>query len=101
MDKPQLRFHPCRTVVPLRIGAASRFLRCPHLLEQRRMVALCDPEDIVTAVVLKGVNGWRLGTEPIFGDKQLQMRVILAYLGVQALGGMPLSMLFLGAIVLD
>src|SRR6266853_1873611 len=66
MDKPQLMFHPCRTVVPLRIGDASRFLRCPHLLEQRRMVALFDPEDRVTAVVMKGFNGWRIGTEPIF-----------------------------------
>ena len=47
-------FNPCRTVVPLIIGDASRLLRCPHLLEQIRMIALFDPEDIVTAVVMKG-----------------------------------------------
>ena len=71
------------------------------MLEQIRMIALFDPEDIVTAVVMKGFKVWRIGTEPIFGDDTLQMRVILAQLRHKAFGGMALTIIFLGAILLD
>ena len=93
--------NPCQTVVPLIIGDTSRFLRCPYWLEQIRMIALFDSEDRVKAGVMQGFNVWRIGTEPIFGDDTLQMRVILASLRDEAFGGMALTIVFLSTILFD
>jgi hypothetical protein len=42
-----------------------------------------------------------IGTQTIFGDNQLEMRVILAQLGEEALGGIAFTVVFLLAILLD
>lgn len=65
------------------------------------MIAFFDPKDIVTRGVMQCLDVGGVRTETVFGNDELEMRVILAQLGHEALGGIALTVIFLRAILLD
>ena len=65
------------------------------------MIAFFDPKDIVTRGVMQRLDVGGVRTETVFGDDELEMRVILAHLGYEALGGIALTVIFLRAILFD
>jgi hypothetical protein len=86
--------------MPLVIGDAPSVLGRLHLLEQSGMITFFDAEDIVTTSSVQGLDMGGIGTETVFGDDKFEMRVILAQLGNEALGGVAFAIIFLCAIVL-
>src|SRR6266446_7533004 len=100
IHKPKAMDNPCSAVVPFIIRDAPRRLRHLHLLEPKGMIACFDPKDIMQSVVLQRLAMGRMGTQAVFGDDALEMRVVLASLGHQALGGMPFALIFARAILL-
>ena len=58
------------------------------------------PEDIMPVVLLQHVDMTSIGTEVVCGDDQIEVRVLLAQLDDQTLGHLPLTIVFLGAILL-
>ena len=101
MDKPQAMFNACGALMPRIIGHAPLCLGGLPRLDQRAMSAFFAPEDSVTAIIVQGVDGRRMGTAPICGDDAREMRGILAHLGHEALGGMALTIVLLCALVCD
>ena len=83
------------------MGHAPLFLCHLHLFEQLRMIAFFHPEERVTAVLMQRFDVRRIGTEPIFGDHEPQMRVIVAQCGDEAFGGMARTIIFRAPIVFD
>src|SRR5262249_30780237 len=65
------------------------------------MIAFLDPQDVVQTVGMEGGDRWGIGTQTVFGDNALEVRVILAQLGYEALSGMPFTIIFPHAIVLQ
>ncbi len=65
-----------------------------HLAEQIGMIAFFDPEDIVTTIIVQGLDVGGIGTQTVFSDDELEMRVILAELGNEAFGGIALTIVF-------
>jgi hypothetical protein len=49
-----------------------------NLLEQIAVIAFFDPEDVVTPIIVKGLDVGGIGTEAVFGDNELEVRVVLA-----------------------
>ena len=49
-------------------------------------------------VVLQDLNVRGIGTQTIFGDDKLEVRVVLAQLGHKAFGGIPFTIIFVRAI---
>src|SRR6266851_664641 len=78
--------HPRRAVVPIVRRHAPGFLSRLHLLEQIGMIALFDPKDIMTTMIMQGLNVGRIRTQAIFGDDELEMGVVLPELGNEASG---------------
>jgi hypothetical protein len=70
--------HLCGTVVPLLIGHAPRWLGHLHRLAQIGVIACFAPEDVVTPIIVQGLDGGGSGTEAVFGDQALAVRVVLA-----------------------
>src|SRR2546428_7658312 len=101
IDKPKAMYNPCGTVVPLIMTHPPGLLSRLHLREQIAMITLFDPEDIVAAVIMQGFDVRGIGTEPIFGDDEPQMRVIVAQLGNEAFGRIALTIMLLAAVVFD
>ena len=64
------------------------------------MIAFFDPEDIVQTVAVQGLDVRSIGTQAVFGDDELEMRVILAQLGDKAFGGIAFTIIFVRPIVL-
>src|SRR6266849_3872563 len=75
------------TVMSFIIGDAASVLGRLHLVEQIGMIACFYPEDIVTTVIVQGLDVGGIGTQTIFGDDELEMRVVLAQLGDKPFGG--------------
>ena len=63
------------------------------------MIACFHPEDIVESVVLQGLNVRGIGTQTIFGDDKLEVRVVVAQLDHKAFSGIPFTIIFVRAIV--
>ena len=93
--------NPGGAVVPLIIGDAPSFFGHLHLLEHIGMITFFDPEDRVTSIVMQGCDVGSIGTQGVFGDDELEMRVILAQFGHEAFGGMAFAIVFLRAVLLD
>ena len=87
------------TVVALIRGHTAGVLRRLHLLEQKGMIAFFDPEDIVQSVVVQGLDMRRIGTEAIFGDDELEVRVILAQFEDKSFGGIAFTIIFVRPIM--
>src|SRR5882672_7421278 len=64
------------------------------------MIAFFDAEDIVTTIIMQGLDMGGIGTQTVFGDDEFEMRVILAQLGNEALGGVAFAIIFLCALLL-
>ena len=58
------------------------------------MIACFDPEDIVETVRLEDRDVRGIGTQTIFGDDKLEVRVVLAQLGHKAFGSIPFTIIF-------
>src|SRR5215510_9759526 len=99
IDKPKAMAYPSSAVVPLIIGDAPSLFGHLHLVEQIGMIPFFDPEDIVTSRVMQGVNVRRIGTQGVFGDDELEMRVILAQLGKEAFRRIAFTIIFGRAIL--
>ncbi len=91
--------HLCGTVVPLLIGHAPRVLGHLNLLEQIGVIAFFAPADVVTPIIVKGLDVGGIGTEAVFGDNDLEVRVVLASLGHEAFGSMAFPIICACAIV--
>ena len=50
---------------------------------------------------MQHLNVRGIGTEAVFGDDHLEVRVVLTQFGDQALGGVALTVVFVCAILLD
>ena len=100
VDKAEAMDHPCGAVVSLIRGDTSGVLRRLHLLEQKGMIAFFDPEEIVQSMVVQGLDMRGIGTQTVFGDDELEVRVVLAQLGHKAFGGIPFTIILGRAIVL-
>ena len=87
--------YPRRTVVPIVRRHAPCFLSCLHLLEQIGMIALFDSKDIMTTMIMQGLDVGRIRTQAIFGDNAFEMRVVLTELGNEAFGSIALTVIFL------
>ena len=90
--------HTRSAVVPFIIRDAPGVLRRLHLLEQQGMITFFDTQDIVQSVVLQGLNMRGIGTQAVFGDDQLEVGVVLAQFGDQALGGIAFAIILLRSI---
>ena len=55
------------------------------------MVAFFNPQNVMAIVLDQRANVRGIGTQTIFGDDELEMRVILAQFGNETLGGIALS----------
>ena len=64
------------------------------------MIACFDPEDIVQSVVVQGLDVRSIGTQAVFGDDELEMRVILAQFDDKSFGGIPFTIIFARPIML-
>ena len=69
-------------------------------LEQIGMIAFFDAENIVQPMILQGLNMRGVGTQAIFGDNELEVRVVPTQLGNEAFGGIPFTIIFVRPIVL-
>jgi len=92
---------PRRGVVALIIGDAPRLLSSCHLLEQGGMIAFFDTQNIMQVVLVQHVDMRGVGTQAVLSDYELEVRVVLAQLDNQPLGGMALAIVFLGTVLLD
>jgi len=54
----------------------------------------------VQVMVVQGLNVGGIGTQTVFGDDELEVRVVLAQLGHKAFGGIPFTIILGRAIVL-
>jgi hypothetical protein len=59
------------------------------------MIPLFDTENVVTPVVVQGLDVGGIGTQGVFGDDKLEMRMILAQLGDEAFGSIALAIKWL------
>ena len=92
--------NPGGMVMAFIIGDVPGVLRRLHLLEQPGMIAFFDPENIVQPMIVQGLNMRGIGTQAIFGDNELEVRVVPTQLGNEAFGGIAFTIIFLRAILL-
>ena len=64
------------------------------------MVTFFDAKDIVEIVVLQRLDVRRIGTQAVFGDDELEVRVILAQFDDKAFGGIAFTIIFVRPVVL-
>ena len=99
IDQPKPVDQTCGAVVPCIISGVPSLLSRLHLLEQKSLIAFFDPENRVQMVVLQGLDVGCICTQTVFGDNELEMRVVLAQLGHKPFGGMPFAIVLGGALV--
>jgi hypothetical protein len=99
--KPKPVAQPRLGIVPIVIAHPSGSLSRRHVRKQGGMVAFLDPQKVMHLVVLQYFDVRGIGTEAVFGDDQLEVRMILPQLGDQALGGTPFTVILGRAILLD
>ena len=63
------------------------------------MIAFFDTEHIMPPMSVQGLDVGGIGTHIVFGDDALEMGVIVAELGDEALGRMPFTIVFARAIL--
>ena len=73
----------------------------PQVLEQKRVVARLDANDIVRAGLAQVAQVWCVGTEGVFDDDDRQMGMLLAKLFQPAAGGVPLAVVLGLTVLLD
>src|SRR6516225_8900869 len=100
VDKAKPMHQPSSAVMPLIVGDAPRCFGRLYLLEQIGVITLFDTENVVTPVVVQGLDVGRIGTQGVFGDDKLEMRMILAQLGDEAFGSIALAIVFLRTVLL-
>src|SRR5215471_13538826 len=88
VDKAKPMHQPGGAVMPFIRGDATGVCGRLYLLEQIGMIPFFDAENVVTPVVVQGLDVGRSGTQGVFGDDKLEMGVILAQLGDEAFGSM-------------
>jgi len=92
--------HPCRAVVPRIRGHTPSVFGHLHRLNQRGLIAFFAPQNIVTAVVVEGLDGGGLGTQRVCGDDARERRRILTSRCQEAFGGVAFTIMFLCAVLL-
>src|SRR4029453_9332816 len=85
IDKAKPMTDACGAIVPLISSHVSIVCSSLHLIEQIGVIAFFDSKDIVTPVSVEGLDVRGVGTQTVFGDKELEMGVILAQLDNEAL----------------
>ena len=93
--------HPCGAVVPLIGDHAPGLIGRLHLLEQKGMIAVFDPENIAQPVGMQRLDVGRIGTQTVFGHDKSEVRVVLAQLGNEAFGGVAFTIIFGRAVLVD
>ena len=57
------------------------------------MITFFDPKEIVQIIMFQCLDVGRIRTQAVFGDDELEVRMILAQLGHQALGGITFTII--------
>jgi len=83
------------------IGDAPSLLGRRDGLEQGSMVPFFDPHNIMEVVIVQPWDRGSVRTQAVFGDDPLAVGVVLAQFRDEAFGGMALTIVFLGAVLLD
>jgi hypothetical protein len=65
------------------------------------MITFFDAQDVVDILGLQHLDVRGIGTETIFGDNHLEMRVVLTELGENTFGRGALAIIFAGAVLFD
>ena len=92
--------HPDSAVMPFIMGHASGMLRLLYLLEQKGMIAFFNAKDIMQIVVLQRLDVRSIRTQAVFGDDELEVRMVLAQLGNETFGSVTFTIIFIRPIVL-
>src|SRR5713101_7197529 len=100
-DKPKPMAQTCLGVIPIIIGDAPSLLGRRYMLEQGSMVPYFDTQNIMEVVILQKLDMGSVGTQAVLGDDHLEVGVVLAQLRDEAFGGIALTIVFLGAVLLD
>src|SRR5262249_23857343 len=98
IDKAKAMYEPRRAIVSLIRDDAARLCGHLDLLEQIAMITLFDPQDVTEIVIVQGRDMRRIGTEAVFSNDELEVRMILAQLGHKTFGGIPFTIIFVRAI---
>ena len=64
------------------------------------MIAFFDAEKIAETIGVEGLDMRGIGTQAVFGDDELEVRMVLAQLGNKALGSIAFTIIFVRPIVL-
>ena len=83
------------------IGHAPGSFSLGHLLEQKRVITFFDAQNIPHVMRVYRFNMRCMRAHAVFGNHPLEMGVVLTKLGDKALGSVALTVIFLGAILLD
>lgn len=100
-DKPKPMAQPRLGVIPIIIDDAPSLLGRRDVREQVGMIPLFNTQNIMDIVIVQHLDMGSVGTQAVFGDDQLKMGVVLAQFRDEALGGIALTIVFLGAVLLD
>jgi hypothetical protein len=63
------------------------------------MIAFFDPKDIVQIVMLQRLDVRSIGTQAVFGDDELEVRVVLAQCDDKPFGSIAFAIIFVRPIV--
>ena len=64
------------------------------------MIAFFDPKNIVQSVMWQRLDMRRIGTQAVFGDDELEVRMVLAQFDDKSFGGIAFTIIFVCPIVL-
>src|SRR5918992_831179 len=88
-------------IIAIIIAYLARLLSRRHLREPIPMIAFFDPQNVMAIVIDQRANVRGIGTQAVFSDDELEMRVILAQFGEEALGRVAFTVVFLATVLLD
>jgi hypothetical protein len=94
MDQPNAMDHPGSAVVSVIIGHAPGMRRRLYLREQQGLLAFFDPTARVQIVMLPRRDVRSIGTQAVFGDDALEVRVVLAPCDDKPFGSMAFAIMF-------
>src|SRR4029453_12383962 len=99
IDKPKAMDNSGSAVVSFIRGHVPSMLRHLYLLEQKGVIAFFDPKDIMQIVMLQCLDVRRIGTQAVFSDDELEVRVVLAQFDDKPFGGITFTIIFVRSIV--
>ena len=100
-DKAQAMGHPLVAVLTVIIGDAPRLFSLGHLRAQKSMIPLFDTQHRAPVMRVSRLHMRSIRAQTVRGDQHLEVGVIAAKLGDEALGSLAFAVIFLAAILFD